>query len=204
MTEKKPKTKNKRVANKDAIHYVDNKEFFKAICDYIDECNVAEKKGLDKPIVPDYIGDCIWRIASKLANRWEFSKYPFKEDMICDAVENCLTYVTNFDREKSQNPFAYYTQICWFAFFRKIQSEKKYLYTKFSIAKETILHDLPQEDKIALNQKYGNDYSDEVMSEFMEKFEESKRKKKESAKKSSKKTSNKKSKNTLENLLNEQ
>lgn len=193
MTGNKPK----KVANKDAVHYVDNKEFFEAICAYVDKCNIAEIEGLEKPPVPDYIGECIWKIASKLSNHWKFSKYPFREDMVADAVENCLRYVTNFDKEKSQNPFAYYTQICWFAFFRKIEEEKTYLYSKFTVARNTLLHELPEEDMVAMSQKYGNDYSDEVMSEFMEKFEESKQKKKDKQKK------RKKEKTSLETLMDE-
>ena len=45
--------------------------------------------------------------------------------MISDGIENCLQYMDNFDPEKSKNPFAYFTQIIYYAFIRRIQKEKK-------------------------------------------------------------------------------
>ena len=47
--------------------------------------------------------------------------------MICDGIENCLQYIDNFDPSKSTNPFAYFTQIIYYAFLRRIQKEKKQL-----------------------------------------------------------------------------
>ena len=45
--------------------------------------------------------------------------------MISDGIENCLQYMSNFNPEKSNNPFAYFTQIIYYAFIRRIQKEKK-------------------------------------------------------------------------------
>ena len=61
-----------------------------------------------------------WRLFLKIANHLSFKpnfvNYMFKEDMISDGIENCVQYVHNFDPEKSQNPFAYFTQIIHYAF----------------------------------------------------------------------------------------
>ena len=42
-----------------------------------------------------------------------------------------MTYFRNFDETKSKNPFAYFTQIIYYAFLRRIQKEKKQTYVKY-------------------------------------------------------------------------
>ena len=112
-------------------HYIDNKQFLAALIEYKKEVNRAKKKEEDRPQVPDYIGDCFIKIANHLAYKSNFINYSFREDMILDAIENCLIYMDNFDPKKSSNPFAYFTQITYYAFVRRIQKEKKHLQTKY-------------------------------------------------------------------------
>lgn len=112
-------------------HYIDNKQFLQALIDYKKEVNRAKKNEEERPQVPDYIGDCFIKIANHLAYKSNFINYSFREDMILDAIENCLIYMDNFDPKKSSNPFAYFTQITYYAFVRRIQKEKKYLQTKY-------------------------------------------------------------------------
>ena len=81
----------------------------------------------------EYLGDCFWKIATHLSYKPNFVNYMFREDMICDGIENCLQYIDNFDPEKSKNPFAYFTQIIYYAFLRRIQKEKKQLEIKGKI-----------------------------------------------------------------------
>jgi hypothetical protein len=111
-------------------HYVNNKDFLDALMVYRKEVKVAKEEGRDKPRVPNYIGECFLKIATHLSYRPNFVNYMFKDDMICDGIENCLQYIDNFDPEKSTNPFAYFTQIIYFAFLRRIQKEKKQLEVK--------------------------------------------------------------------------
>ena len=111
-------------------HYIDNQKFLKEILEYKKTVRSAEKAGLSKPGVSNYIGKCFMDIAENLAKKPNFTNYPFKEEMIGDAVENCIMYVTNFNPAKSKNPFAFFTQIIFFAFLRRIQKEKKQLYIK--------------------------------------------------------------------------
>lgn len=112
-------------------HYIDNKQFLQALIEYKKEVNQAKKNNEERPQVPDYIGDCFIKIANHLAYKSNFINYSFREDMILDAIENCLIYMDNFDPKKSSNPFAYFTQITYYAFVRRIQKEKKYLQTKY-------------------------------------------------------------------------
>ena len=81
-----------------ARHYIDNKEFLAAMIEYRKTVTEAVAAGVDKPQVPEYIGECLIKIANQLAFKNNFINYSFREDMILDAIENCLTYIDNFDQ----------------------------------------------------------------------------------------------------------
>ena len=111
-------------------HYVDNKRFLQAMIEHRDKCRIAEEKGKKKPDVSNYIGECFLKIANHLSYRPNFINYTFRDDMISDGIENCLQYMDNFNPDKSKNPFAYFTQIIYYAFIRRIQKEKKQIQIK--------------------------------------------------------------------------
>ena len=104
-------------------HYVDNKKFFAEMVKWKDLVKQAEDVGDPKPQVTEYIGECFLLIAERLSTRPNFINYPYRDEMIGDAIENCLMYAANFDPEKSKNPFAYFTQITYFAFLRRIKNK---------------------------------------------------------------------------------
>ena len=114
-------------------HYVNNKQFLEAMIVYRGKVAHAKENDLPKPRITNYIGECFLKIANHLSYRPNFVNYMFKDDMICDGVENCVQYVDNFDPNKSSNPFAYFTQIIYYAFLRRIQREKKQLEIKNKI-----------------------------------------------------------------------
>ena len=114
-------------------HYVDNKEFFKAMSEWKTLIKEAEESGEPKPPISEYIGECFVKIAQHLSYRPNFINYYFREEMIGDGVENCLMYAHNFDPNKSSNPFSYFTQIIYYAFLRRIQKEKKQSYIKYKM-----------------------------------------------------------------------
>ena len=111
-------------------HYVDNKKFLQAMIEHRDKCRIAEEKGKKKPDVSNYIGECFLKIANHLSYRPNFINYTFRDDMISDGIENCLQYMSNFNPDKSTNPFAYFTKIIYYAFIRRIQKEKKQMEVK--------------------------------------------------------------------------
>ena len=121
------------MTRKKTENYVNNREFLDAMVVYRKKVKECEQKGLPKPKVPDYIGECFLKIATHLSYKPNFVNYMFREDMICDGIENCLQYIDNFNPEKSTNPFAYFTQIIYYAFLRRIQREKKQLEIKAKI-----------------------------------------------------------------------
>ena len=125
------------MAQKKKDHYVNNKDFLEAMIEYRTNGIAAREKDEPKPKVPEYIGSCFLKIATHLSYRPNFVNYMFKDDMICDGIENCLQYIDNFDPEKSRNPFAYFTQITYFAFLRRIQREKKQLDIKTRILEKS-------------------------------------------------------------------
>ena len=112
------------------VHYVDNKEFLRAMIEFKEICNNAREKEIDRPPVSNYIGECFLKIATHLSYKPNFINYTYREDMISDGIENCLQYVENFNPEKSKNPFAYFTQIIYYAFLRRIAKEKKQTHVK--------------------------------------------------------------------------
>ena len=118
-------------------HYVDNKKFLAAMIEWKEKCEIAEQNDKQAPPVTNYIGECFLKIATHLSYKPNFVNYMFKDDMICDGIENCVQYINNFNPEKSQNPFAYFTQIVHYAFLRRIQKEKKQLEIKEKIIEKT-------------------------------------------------------------------
>ena len=118
-------------------HYVNNKELLEAMVVYRNKCAIAKEKGLEPPLISNYLGDCFLKIATHLSYKPNFVNYMFREDMIGDGIENCVQYIHNFNPEKSTNPFAYFTQIIYYAFRRRIQKEKKQLEIKTKIIEKT-------------------------------------------------------------------
>ena len=137
---------------KEKPHYVDNKKFLEAMIEYKDRCKKAEEKNRKKPDVTNYIGECFLKIANHLSYRPNFINYTYRDDMISDGIENCLQYMDNFNPEKSNNPFAYFTQIIYYAFIRRIQKEKKQMQVKAKLISnagvENMMDQLAGDDKV--------------------------------------------------------
>lgn len=115
---------------KDKPHYVNNKEFSQAVVEYVTRANKAEELGEEIPKVTDYIAMSFLRIAEGLSHKSNFIRYTYREEMVMDAVENCLKAIRNYNinattRTGMPNAFSYFTQICWYAFLHRIAKEKK-------------------------------------------------------------------------------
>ena len=173
MTEKKQKPKK--------IHYVDNQKFLEEMIVYKGKCKDAKSRGELEPQISEYVGECFMKIAQRLSFRPNFINYAFREDMISDGIENCVQYIRNFDPEKSKNPFAYFTQIIYFAFIRRIQKEKKQLYIKYKTM--DTFGSLTDNVEVSEHDKEHYDYNtlsvDQKanMYDFISKFEENKKSK---------------------------
>lgn len=118
------------MANQNALHYVDNKQFTTAIVAYVSALKQSRKDNIEEPPISEYIGACFLKIAEGLSHKPNFISYTYREEMVMDAVENCLKAIANYDidvktRTGKPNPFAYFTQICFYAFLRRIAKEKK-------------------------------------------------------------------------------
>lgn len=185
----------------DKKHYVNNPEFLKEMKIHIAAVNKAKRSKAPMPQVSNYIGECIVSIANKLANKPNFVNYPFREEMISDGIENSLQYLNNFNPKKSSNPFAYFTQIIYFAFVRRIQKEKKQLATKYRLIEESLLDLSGESDGINSNGKYGSDYADANMHEFLQNFEKSQAEKKQKVKDSKKSTKVAKKKGGFDKII---
>lgn len=159
-------------------HYVDNKKLLVELIAHREAVKEARLNHKKKPRLSNYVGECILLIANKLSNRPNFINYPFKEEMISDGIENCLMYIDNFDPAKSSNPFAYITQIVYFAFIRRITREKKHLYTKHKLIERSMIH-----NELSTQSEYNEQtdqtfFENEHMNDFVRSFEEANFKKK--------------------------
>jgi hypothetical protein len=119
-----------KIEKKKPEHYVNNKDFTAAVAEYVVEIKAAKEAEKTPPRMSEYIGECVYKIATRLSTRPNFINYTYRDEMICDAIENCIQYLGNFNIEKSSNAFAYVTQICYYAFLRRIQKEKKQVFIK--------------------------------------------------------------------------
>ena len=140
-------------------HYVDNKLFSQSVVDYVSEVKSAQAEGNPIPIVPEYIARCFLRIAEGLSHRPNFIRYTYREEMVMDAVENCLKAVKNYDittktRTGTPNAFSYFTQICFYAFLRRIQKEKKQFDVKMKYIEEAGF-----EEFMSLSETGGDDFN---------------------------------------------
>ncbi len=175
---------------KNPLHYVDNQQFLESMIEYQKEIKEAKEADAPPPVIPEYLGECFMKIAKRLSFRPNFINYAFRDDMISDGIENCIQYMNNFNPEKSSNPFAYFTQIIYYAFIRRIQKEKKQLYIKY----KTMDSQAAMSENVEISQHdQEQNYSYETMTNdqkvnmynFISNFEESKKKKKAIAKKKS-------------------
>lgn len=149
-----------------SIHYVNNAEFSQAVVDYVTEVRAAKEKGEQLPIVPDYIAHCFLRIAEGLSHKSNFIRYTYREEMVMDAVENCLQAVENYNLEAATrtgkpNAFAYFTQITWYAFLRRIAKEKKQQDIKLKYLTKSGIENF-------IDNSLGDDTSQQVVGAFVD------------------------------------
>lgn len=160
--------------------YVDNVMFLKEIIAYKKLVSDAKHTGGEKPRLPEYVGQCFMLIAQNLSHKPQFSGYTFKEEMIGDAIENCVMYADNFNPKVGKKPFAYFTQIVYYAFVRRIQREKKQLYVKYKSTE--IIGILDEFDQMDSGDGYARQFEMyDNISTFIEKFETAKAEKKDKA-----------------------
>ena len=166
-------------------HYVDNSKLLEVMSEYREQHLIAKDNDIEPPVIPDYAGECFLKIAEKLSHRPNFINYAFREEMVSDGIENCVMYANNFNPEKSQNPFAYFTQIIYYAFLRRIEKEKKQLYIKYktmnefdSLEENSDTSSMESEDFISTGASPLTADKRATIYDFIYAFEEKKRKKK--------------------------
>lgn len=152
--------------------YVNNKEFYALLVEYREKCRIADEAGLPQPRIPEPIGNAFLMIATRLSSKGNFVGYTYKDEMVSDALENCVMAIKSFNPDKSKNPFAYFTQIIWYAFLRRIEKEKKQTYIKYKSLENAMLDEsLDNEEGGAYN---NFDITNEKMKPIIEAFEKKK------------------------------
>jgi hypothetical protein len=166
------------------VNYVDNAKFYREIVEHKRRVEDNVQKGLEPPRLSEYIGECIWKIANKLSNKPCFMNYSYKDEMISDGIENCIMYFKDFDPNKTQNPFAYFTQIIYYAFLRRISKEEKNRYIIYKNFQESIVNQgkdaiLTDSDNNSIVPTQMYDNINDFMAKFEKKEEVKKQKRKE-------------------------
>lgn len=157
MTVQKPRKKK---------NYINNADFYESIKTY----QAALKENPDA-VPPDYIGLCFMSMSKKISNKLCFSGYTYKDEFIGDSIENCVKALNNFDPQKSNNPFGYFSSCIHNAFVRRIQKEKKQQYIKLKLTQHTFIIDNLDEDGIGRSLYENNET-------YIEEFEASQERKK--------------------------
>lgn len=171
------------IQKKAKAHYVDNKKFFAEIVEYRKKLKEARDAGLEDPRIPNYIGECIWKIAEKLSTKPCFMNYSYRDEMVSDGIENCILYFKDYNPEIGQNPFAYFTQVIYYAFLRRISKEEKNRYIMYKNFQQNIIGQYDSnllrdadDNHLLPTQMYDN------INDFMSKFEKKEAVKKEKRK----------------------
>lgn len=125
------------VKEKEVKHYVDNDKFYDAMVEYISGLDGENNTNR----ASEYIGHCILQICKRLAFRPNFIAYSYRAEMISDAIENCVRYIDRFDYIKYKSPFAYFSQIAFYAMVRRIQTEHKQMQIKAKFVQTTGIYD---------------------------------------------------------------
>lgn len=165
--------------------YIDNVKFLDEITKY--RAKYLEHKAnpdeVSMPRISEYLGFCFLKISQGQSKRRNFNGYTYKEEMISDGVFDCVKYANVFNPEKTNNPFAYFSQVCFYAFIRKIGKEKKHYYTLCKAIENSEIFGLlsdsqeASEDLVMLDDIGYSKESRHNMSKFIEDYEVAKEKK---------------------------
>lgn len=173
---------------KKKVKYVDNQKFYEEIVKYRKQIKENREKGIEDPPMPNYIGECIYKIADRLSMKPCFANYSFRDEMVSDGIENCILYFKDYDPDYSNNgaaatpnPFAYFTQIIYYAFLRRISKEEKHRYIMYKNFQETItqIYEINDSDDNLLISTSMYDNINQFMKKFESKEEEKRVKRKE-------------------------
>jgi DNA-directed RNA polymerase specialized sigma24 family protein len=148
-------------------NYINNRDFFEALCDYLNKCSDAVEKKEPLPRIPDYIGQAFVLLCNRISSKPNFANYSYREEMIGDGIENCVMQIKSFNPQKSENPFAYFSQIIINAFIRRIKREKKQHYIKIKN-----MDNLMTSDELSYNVQVRNQ-TNEITHEYVRAFEKS-------------------------------
>jgi hypothetical protein len=171
----------KSARKKTSVNYVDNEKFYNAIVAHRNKVVESDVNKTEYPRIPDYIGECIWKIAENLSMSPSFIGYSFREEMVSDGVENCILYFYDFDPTVGTKPFSYFTTVIYYAFLRRIYKEEKHRYTNYKLFQESVGlegHLLVDSDDKQLMPGTLYDNINDFMGEFERKESEKKAKRK--------------------------
>lgn len=160
--------------SKNSSHYVSNPDLYNEFVMWKSAKIEAQENDKPEPRIPENIGKGILQIAKNFSTKANWlSNSRYREEMVGDAVINCIKYVDRFDPDNFKNPFAYFTQICYFSFLRTIEIEKKSDYIKHksnlnSVIFQEIQNGTFEDEDFVLEE---SDYDTANVDDFISSFE---------------------------------
>lgn len=186
MTNETPKKRERRTFNKTSIHYVDNEKLYEEMVKYVDSYNAAKEADEEPPRFNAYIGECIFKIATRLSTSANFKNYSYRDEMILDGIEDCSKYLQNFNYIDYKSPFTYFTTICYWAFVRRIKAEHKEQYLKWKLTVNSYTFNTLVEQGLEgghFTSQMVDDYSNDISPAMVDRFESTKKDKEKKTKK---------------------
>lgn len=95
---------------------------------------IAAKVIPNEPKISDEIGVSILHICTKFSQKPNWRGYSWREEMVDDAVIDCVRGIRKFNSTSYTNPFAYFTQVAHWAFTGRIVKEKQEHERKLAMA----------------------------------------------------------------------
>lgn len=154
-----------KIQKKKKPHYVDKAEMYQAFINWNAEIKSCRSLNLPDPPLPNFIAECFVKIANKHINNARFSRYPFREDMIADAIYFCVKGAKVFDPNKSKEPFSYFTQTCENAFWQRRDKEKHQELIKDTSKYEGLPYTEGQDNNNLVNVEALRSFNDQIRTE---------------------------------------
>lgn len=151
-------------------HYVSNKAFYNEMVIFLAAREARLERGEEPPEIPESIAMKIYKIANRLATKPNFRNYTYIEEMISDGLENSFRYIHKFNPEKSDNPFAYFTTVCYNAFVQRINKEKRQADTKSRALEKYGLDSDAGQTSTVQDHDVGEDFQNEYTQNLQESY----------------------------------
>ena len=130
-------SKDEKPVAKPPRHYIDDDHLTSILSEWKDRYDAAMSQGMERPQLPEAVGEAICDMAEAMGKRHNFNGYSYLDEMKSDAILYCVKYIHNFNPKKKSekkgkvSAFGYINMIIWRCFTHRIEYEKQQQYLKY-------------------------------------------------------------------------